>query len=245
MLYSLAHIETFLVLLIALALAWAVHVGAQRLVQSRMSETKWLLQRRPGAAGFVDPFSAVAAILGPASSGWTPPVEWSSVRGSKRPFVTLLLAGPLANLLVGAGCLIGFYEWVGPLTRTIALARYGNSLGDFVGFAQDRTVGVLSNGLVVKMSVPSQALLLIGLVQFLVAVISLIPLPPLEGGRLLFLFTPKSIGWQKAEYQLAERNIGLIILLVGLIRISSGWVPPFAYLADVISHGLAVALSHV
>jgi Zn-dependent protease len=89
------------------------------------------------------------------------------------------------------------------------------------------------------------ALFLVAVVQLLVGVISLIPLPPLEGGRLLFLFTPKTGGWQKAEYNLAERNIGLIIVLVGLIRISGGLTPPFAYLGDVIARALALAISHL
>jgi Zn-dependent protease len=234
-LYSLSHPKAFPLLFIGLLLAWGVHVGAQRLVQHWIPETKWLLQHRPGVAGFVDPFAAVAAILGPACAGWTPPVEWNSHRGSKRPLVTLLLAGPLGNLVVGALCLVGFDHWVGKAVATDAVIGYGGALGQFVDFAQ---AVVLSS-----LSYAQQALLIFGILQLIVGVISLIPLPPLEGGRLLFLFTPKTIGWQKAEHQLGERNIGLIILLVGLIRI--GILPPFAYLADVVSHGLAVAFSHL
>ena len=240
MLYTLGHPETFLLLLIGLLLAWAVHVGAQRLVQSRMPETKWLLQHRPGAAGFIDPFSAVAAVLGPASAGWTPNVEWTAVRGSRRPFVVLLLSGPLGNLLAGGVALIGFAASVRPAVSTAFIAAYGQSLGSFVDFAQATQRGGVTIGqLTFTLNLAQRALLLFGILQLLVGAISLIPLPPLEGGRLLFLFTPKSIGWQKAEYQLAERNIGLIILLAGLVKISSGLIPPFAYLGDVVAHGLA------
>jgi Zn-dependent protease len=234
-LYSLAHPDTFLVLLVGVLLAWGVHVGAQRLVQARISEAKWLLQRRPGAAGFIDPFAAVAALLSPASAGWTPPVEWSMHRGSKRPLVTLLLAGPLANLVAGCACVAGAAAWAGQGATTRLLDTYGNNfLGNFVQLAQtdERVFGL---------TWPQQALFLIGFLQLIVFVISLIPLPPLEGGRLLFLFTPKTVGWQKAEYQLAERNIGLILLLVGLVRI--GLVPPFAYLADVVTRGLSLLVS--
>jgi Zn-dependent protease len=234
-LYSLSHPKAFPLLLVGLLLAWGVHVGAQRLVQQWIPETKWLLQHRPGVSGFVDPFSAVGAMLGPACAGWTPPVEWNSHRGSKRPLVTLLLAGPVGNLLVGAACLVGFDHWAGKGVAAGYVDLYHQALGQFVDFAQAVALSPLSYA--------QQALLIFGIQQLLVGVISLIPLPPLEGGRLLFLFTPKSAGWQKAEYQLAERNIGLIILLVGLIRI--GIVPPFAYLADVISHGLALAVSHL
>lgn len=231
MLYSLDKPETFLLLLVGLLLAWVVHVMGQRLVQSRIAETKWLLQRQPGVAGFVDPFAAVGAVLGSASAGWTPPVEWNNHRGSKRPLVTLLLAGPVANLIAGAILLNGFSAWAGSANARVALAQYGDFPGYFSQGAQ-----VLGFGL----NYGQRALLLCGLLQLIVAVISLIPLPPLEGGRLLFLFAPKTVGWQKAEYQLAERNIGLIIVLAGLVRISSGIVPPFAYLADVVGHGLAL-----
>lgn len=234
MLYSLGHPETFLYLLVGLLLAWGVHVGAQRLVQSRIPETKWLLQHRPGVAGFVDPFSAVAAVLGPGSAGWTPTVEWGSFRGRKRPLVLLLLAGPVANLLVGFLALIGFVHWVGKPLADQVVAAQGGLYGNFVDFAWFLAP---HNS---PLNHAQHALLLLGLVQVLVAVVSLLPLPPLEGGRLLFLFTPRSLGWQKAEYQLAERNIGLVIVLVCLIRISGGIVPPFAYLADVIAHGVAL-----
>ncbi len=239
MLYSLGHPETFLYLLISVLLAWGVHVGAQRLVQARIPETKWLLQHRQGVAGFVDPFSAVATVLGPGSAGWTPTVEWGSFRGRKRPLVTLLLAGPVANLLVGFVVLIGFVEWTGKVLAEQVVAVQGNAYGDFVDFAWlfGQRGSPLSHG--------QHALLLLGFVQVLVGVVSLVPLPPLEGGRLLFLFTPRTLGWQKAEYQLAERNIGLVIVLVCLIRISSGIDPPFAYLADVVAHGIALLATHV
>jgi len=44
-------------------------------------------------------------------------------------------------------------------------------------------------------------------------IVSLIPLGPTDGARLLWLLGGTSYGWQKARYQLEERNIGLGILL--------------------------------
>lgn len=236
MLYSLDTFKIFLVLLVGCFLAWTVHVAGQRLVQHLIPETKWYLQRRAGATSLVDPFAAVAALLGPAAVAWTPPVEWSSHKGSKRRLVTLLLAGPVANLLAGVVLLEGLNLWVGKVSLRGAVDTYGqNFLGYFVDLAK----------LFDHASFGQSALFLLGIQQLLTGVISLIPLPPLEGGRLLFLFTPRTAGWQKAEYTLVERNVGLIIVLVGLIRISSGLTPPFAYLGDVIAHGLALLVSHI
>jgi Zn-dependent protease len=243
-LYSLGQPKIFLVLLVGLLLAWLVHVGGQRLVQRLVPETKWYLQRRPGAAALVDPFAAVAALLGPATVGWTPPVEWAGHRGPKRRLVMLLLGGPVANLVAGLVAFAALVGWVGGAVIRPTLQVWGSDhLGDFVTLARSfdgpGAPGVFSAGFA------KQVLFLLAISQLLVAVISLIPLPPLEGGRLLFLFTPKTAGWQKAEYNLAERNIGLIIVLVGLIRISSGLTPPFAYLGDVIARALALAISHL
>ncbi len=153
--------------------------------------------------------------------------------------MVLLLSGPLGNLLAGGVALIGFTAWVGQAVATGAVDLYGRFLGSFVDLrAAPADLGARQRRL-------QRALLLFGILQLLVGAISLIPIPPLEGGRLLFLFSPKTIGWQKAEYQLAERNIGLIILLAGLVRISSGLVPPFAYLGDVIAHGLSVLIVQI
>ena len=43
------------------------------------------------------------------------------------------------------------------------------------------------------------------------------PLPPLPGGTALFAVAPPSLGWQKAHYQLVERNIGTAVVLALLL----------------------------
>jgi hypothetical protein len=48
-------------------------------------------------------------------------------------------------------------------------------------------------------------------------VISLIPVPPTDLGRVIFTLGGNSIGWQKWRYQLEERNIGLVIVLALLL----------------------------
>ncbi len=54
------------------------------------------------------------------------------------------------------------------------------------------------------------------------AVLQLIPLPPLDGYRVLFAFTPRTGGWQKAAYYLEEQNWGLGILLLLLLLLFGG-----------------------
>lgn len=44
-------------------------------------------------------------------------------------------------------------------------------------------------------------------------VVSLLPVPPLTGGRLAFLYAPTTAGWQRARYQLFETPAGPLIAL--------------------------------
>lgn len=46
---------------------------------------------------------------------------------------------------------------------------------------------------------------------------SLIPIPPLTGGRILFLYAPTTAGWQKARYHLLETQTGPLIALAILL----------------------------
>ncbi|HEX4431564.1 MAG TPA: hypothetical protein VHZ96_20010, partial [Frankiaceae bacterium] len=66
-------------------------------------------------------------------------------------------------------------------------------------------------------SFPAEFLLQMSLVFAALCVISLIPVPPTDLGRVIFTLGGNSIGWQKARYQLEERNIGLVIVLALLL----------------------------
>ncbi|HEV7207707.1 MAG TPA: hypothetical protein VGN54_03100 [Mycobacteriales bacterium] len=48
-------------------------------------------------------------------------------------------------------------------------------------------------------------------------IMSLLPIPPLTGGRVLFLYAPTSPGWQRARYQLTETQTGALIALAILL----------------------------
>lgn len=60
-------------------------------------------------------------------------------------------------------------------------------------------------------------------------VTSCLPIPPLSGGRLLFLYAPTSPGWNRARYQLTETQTGVLVALAILLAPSL-----FSALPDVV-----------
>jgi Zn-dependent protease len=65
----------------------------------------------------------------------------------------------------------------------------------------------------------ARVILTAGVVSFGVAVLHLVPLPPLDGARIMWALAPPTPGWQKARYNLEEQNYGLGALIVLLLPI--------------------------
>ena len=194
MLYALGDPLSLVVLVLSFAVAATLHGWVQSVVAVRRGHRGAAAagRTRPDPRRHVDPFGAVAAAI--AGVGWARPVELPD-RRRRGALVTVLLSGAVANLVVGFGALVAFRlaggAWNG---ASITLLQYGIG-GDLV----------------------LRVLLLFGLSNVFVGALSLVPLPPLDGGRLLFALGPRTSGWQKAEYQLDERNIGVAVLLALLL----------------------------
>ena len=199
MLYALGDPVSFVVLVLSFLVAATLHGWVQALVATRTGD------RRPAAEGrtrpdprrHVDPFGAVGAAI--AGVGWARPVEPPD-RRRRAALVAVLLSGAVANLVVGAVLLLGVQALTGGITgMTVQLLQYGVGRG-------------IGGG-----DLLARALLMLGLMHVYVGALSLVPLPPLDGGRLLFALAPRSPGWQKAEHQLDERGIGIAVLLALLL----------------------------
>lgn len=197
MLYALGDPVSLLLLVVGFLLSVTVQGVVQDLVLSRVGSGR----RTAGRPLFdprrhVDPFGAVAAAS--AGIGWGRQPEELPDRRRRGALTAVLVSGPLVAVAAGLLLLGAFRAVLGdgglPSRGWVALLQYGVS-----GPLQLR------------------ALLLIGLALLFTGLLALVPLPPLPGGRLLFGLGPRSPGWQKAEYQLAERNIGTAVLLALLL----------------------------
>lgn len=195
MLYAVGDPISFVLLLASFVIAVTVHGWAACLAADRGGD------RRPRAEGrlrpdprrHVDPFGAIAGLI--AGIGWARPLE--ALPGRRGALVASCLAGPIVNLTLAAASLLAFRS------------MYGNGVAVV-------SATLLQHG-VAGGSAGQRATLLFGLMNAYVGILSLVPLPPLDGGRLLFGLAPRSPSWQKAEYHLVEQNIGLVALLLLLL----------------------------
>lgn len=208
MLYALRYPFSFGVLVLAFVVGLCARGIAQRLV-SGQRRPAWAkrLTRRAGLRWlkpYVDPYGCVAAAIG--GPAWGPPVDVPAVRG--RPpgkVVGQLLAGPIVLAGLGFAALAGFHAWAGGLHHPAGIleATYHGEL--FVAYPSHIHY-LLGYGQV--------ALLLAGVEWLAMGVLAIMPLPPLDGGKLLFALAPKTLGWQKARFRLDDENWGVLILLI-------------------------------
>jgi hypothetical protein len=143
-------------------------------------------------------YSAVMMVL--AGYGWAEQVPLNDRWRARRFHVAAaVLARPITYAALSLAAVAG--------AKGVSAAGYG--------VAPDRipeAIAAMANG---HSSFPAALLLQMSLVFAALCVI--IPVPPTDLGRIIFTLGGNSAGWQKARYQLEERNIGLVIVLALLL----------------------------
>lgn len=163
-----------------------------------------------------EPFGVIAMVF--SAVGWPRPITLSEPRGraGRGRYIGVIATGPLAMLLVGL----------------VFLALFRLAGGEAAVFNLE-----LAHNVALRVELPIRYVLQVaGVTCLRLAALQLVPLPPLDGARVLWVFVPRSAGWQKARYNLEEQNwgLGILILLVlpifgvGLIvRIIDAVATPF------------------
>jgi Zn-dependent protease len=194
-LYALGQPVSFVLLVVSFVVAATLHGWAQARAADRSGEPTAAAEGRlrPDPRRQLDPFGAIGAAV--SGTGWSRQTELAR-RHRTAACVGVLLAGTVANAVVGAAALAAF--------RLLGGTASGGSTLVLQNGVGDGDVGLV-------------ALYLFGLSNIYVAVLSLVPVPPLPGGRLLFALAPSTSGWQKARYRLVEQNIGTAVLLALLL----------------------------
>ncbi|MGI8680668.1 MAG: hypothetical protein ACR2JO_00750 [Mycobacteriales bacterium] len=216
MLYALRHPVALLALLAGFLVGVVAHGAAQAFLAGRLGEPfiggagrRGLDPRR-----HLDPFGAIAAGLAGPGWGGTPDLDRLRLRTPRR-YAVAVLAGPVANLLLAAAGIGGYLLAGGP------------------SFVLDgQVVAPAVRGSVLAGSSPQTVLLLFGIENLAMALLSLVPLPPLDGARVLFALGPRSPGWQRAQYVLSDQNWGILAVLLLLVVPLAGTLPPLLFVID-------------
>jgi Zn-dependent protease len=200
-LHLLRHPDALLGVALALLVGITLHGLAQAAVARGLGD------RMPAASGRLssdprrhfDPFGVIVMLL--AGIGWNKPVPLQEPRfkGARTRHLLAILAGPVTNLLLAVLGLVGLRLLDTPLV--LSASPYG-ALAAY--------------------SFPQLLLFEFAVVNAAVGVLTLVPLPPLDGARILWLYAPKSGGWRNARYQLEERNIGLGLCVLLMLPIFGG-----------------------
>ena len=217
MLYALGTPLSFVLLVVAYVVAATVS-GWLSAVACRRAGLRDPGRGRPDPRRQLDPFGTVAAAI--AGIGWARPVEAPAHRRGGAVALAVLF-GPVVVLALGLAALTGFGVAYGPVPASASL---------------------LQNG-VTGISAGEQAWFLGGLMATYVGALQIVPLPPLPGGTALFALAPRTLGWQKAHFQLVERNIGLAVLLALLLIPLGGSVALLPRVLDSVLDPLVRAVS--
>ncbi|HWB66320.1 MAG TPA: hypothetical protein VG708_05795 [Mycobacteriales bacterium] len=187
----------------------------------RIGGRRWRIElRRFGRSRrWLDPFGAVAAVL--TGVGWGPTVEAS--RGRR---YVVAAAAVLAHAALTAAGIAGF------------LAAGGlHGLFPFVD-----TAAVLHGSSSIATSTAQRVCLGFGIENLGCALLSLVPIPPLELGTALWSSLPRTPGSRRMAYHLLHEQWGVAVLLVLLLVPLGGSQPPLLALLGAIGDPIMHAL---
>jgi hypothetical protein len=205
-------------LALAFVLGLVIRVLAIRVVQRRQVPAGWGTPRRAGGKLVdvrrdVDIFGVVAAVVG--GTGWGKKAEDAGLAPAP---LRVLLAGPIAVIVAAQLVFLAF---------VLVAAPVGLSLLS----ASSVLRGEVTGGTSLQMFLLSLA---IGLLCF--GLLDLVPLPPLDGwGLLRHAVKRPGTGFQKARYWLEDQNVGIAILLAGMLLPLFRGLPLFLFVLDLLT----------
>jgi Zn-dependent protease len=163
-------IPAFLVLILSLSVHEAAHAGAADRLGDPTARLLGRLTLNP--LSHIDwigtvLFPLVALFTGLPLFGWAKPVpvSWANLRSPRRDFALVAVAGPISNILLA-------------VVASAAVAL----LVPLSAMAPDGTFAW-----------PGQVLLRMVVINVLLAVFNMIPIPPLDGGNVLAGLVPESM----------------------------------------------------
>lgn len=211
--FDLTPLQNLAIWALPVLFAVTVHEAAHGWVAARLGDkTAWMLGRVTlNPIKHVDPMGTLLVpgllilMSSPFVMGWAKPVPITpqNLRNPKRDMALVAAAGPLSNLLMAI-------IWA-------ALAKLGFALGGALDWVATPLVLMGYAGIAVNA---------------MFFVFNLLPLPPLDGGRILVSVLPDRLGWQLSRIE----PYGLLILMALVLTPVAGYtlVPAMAALQKIL-----------
>jgi Zn-dependent protease len=199
----LLRLPEIVVQLLALALAISVHESAHAWTADRLGDPtgRWLGRVSLNPLRHVDPvgtvlFPILLAVMGAPVLGWAKPVPYvpRNLRNPRRDPMLVALAGPASNILLALLAVILL------LAAKALVPQFRQLLVAVINAGAMGAAGLLAPLLYLLFS--------LAMINTVLAVFNLIPIPPLDGSHLLEFLLPPRWSWHFAQL----RPYGMILL---------------------------------
>ncbi len=194
---SLNWVQRLIVGLVPLVFAITVHEVAHGWMAKRLGDRTAEMLGRLTLNPFrhIDPVGTVLVpfvlwVVGDFIFGWAKPVPvtWENLKNPKRDMALVAIAGPTANLLMALG-------WAGVMKLGLLLGESFPWLGIPLIYMGDAGITI----------------------NLVLMLLNLIPIPPLDGSRVLMGVLPGPVAWQLSRIEPYGFFILLALLVTGLL----------------------------
>lgn len=211
----LLRLPEIVIQLLALAFAIAVHESAHAWTADRLGDPtgRWLGRISLNPVRHVDPigtviFPLLLAIVGAPVLGWAKPVPYvrRNLRNPRRDPMLVALAGPASNVALALAAVVLL------LAAKATVPGFRKLLVAVLNFGALGASGFLAPVLYLLFS--------LALVNTVLAIFNLIPIPPLDGSHVLEYLLPPKWSWHFAQI----RQYGMLLLFALLWTGFFSWI---------------------